>query len=195
MFYYLKGMAVQKKESFLVLDIGGAGFKVFSSQASLASVALNQEVTMYTYTYVREDALDIFGFTTVDELSFFEKLIGISGVGPRLALGILSTFSPQEILVALLSGDAKKLSKAPGVGPKLAQRMILELRDKIQTDEVKKTMKMPPIPMQTTESKEAIDALVALGYGEAEARSAVASFEEGTSLEEIIKKALLVLAR
>lgn len=195
MFYYLKGMAVQKKESFLVLDIGGVGFKVFSSQTSLASASLNQEITMYTYTYVREDALDIFGFTTVDELSFFEKLISISGVGPRLALGILSTFSPQEILVAILSSDAKKLSRAPGVGPKLAQRMILELRDKIQTEDVKSTMEMQSIPMQNAESTEAVDALMALGYGEAEARRAVASCGEGASLEEIIKKALLVLAR
>ena len=120
MFYSLKGMLTQKFENFLVLDIGGVGFKVFSSLATLSKVSPGTEIMVYTYTHIREDALDIFGFLTTEELSFFQKLISISGVGPRLALAILSTHSPKDIVFAVLSNDAKKLSKAPGVGTKLA---------------------------------------------------------------------------
>lgn len=193
MFYYLKGNPVLKQDSFLVLDIGGVGFKVYSSHTTLSSISLNHETTLYTYTYVREDALDIFGFSSTEELAFFEKLLTISGVGPRLALAILSTFSPQEIMIAILSNDAKKLSKAPGVGQKLAQRMILELKDKISDEEV--LSGVSPVATMKAENTEAVNALMVLGYGEAEAHRAVSAVGAGNTLEDTIKKALLLLAR
>lgn len=193
MFYYLKGTAVQKTESILVLDIGGVGFKVHTSLTTLSEVHLNTEVTVYTYTYVREDALEIFGFKTEDELSFFLKLISVSGVGPRLALAILSTHSSKDILIAILSGDSKTLSKAPGVGLKLAQRIILELKDKIKNEEIQDAITCPP--NQNTQQCEAVNALMVLGYTESEARKAVSDISGDLSLEEIIKKALVSLMR
>ncbi len=193
MFYYLKGTAVQKTESILVLDIGGVGFKVLSSMSTLSNVHLNTEVTVYTYTYVREDALEIFGFLTEDELAFFLKLISISGVGPRLALAILSTHSPQDIIFAILSNDVKKITRAPGVGAKLAQRIILELKDKMDDSEVQDAVSGQT--MAPLQSNEAVNALLALGYGEAEAQKAVSSVGDGMSLEETIKKALTALMR
>lgn len=193
MFYYLKGTAVQKTESILVLDIGGVGFKVHTSLTTLSEVHLNTEVTVYTYTYVREDALEIFGFKTEDELSFFLKLISVSGVGPRLALAILSTHSSKDILIAILSGDSKTLSKAPGVGLKLAQRIILELKDKIKNEEIQDAITCSP--NQNTQQCEAVNALMVLGYTESEARKAVSDISGDLSLEEIIKKALVSLMR
>jgi len=193
MFYYLKGKAVQKTDSILVLDIGGIGFKVHTSLSTLSNVRLDSDVMVYTYTYVREDALEIFGFLTEDELSFFLKLISISGVGPRLALAILSTHSPQDIIVAVLSGDSKKLSRAPGVGSKLAQRIILELKDKMKDEEVQDAIIGQPTA--TGHLSEAVNALMVLGYNEGEAKKAVSSVEEGLSLEDTIKKALVNLMR
>lgn len=193
MFYYLKGTAVQKTDSVLVVDIGGVGFKILTSMTTLTNVQLNTEVKLYTYTYVREDALEIFGFLTEDELTFFLKLISISGVGPRLALAILSTFSPQDIVLAILSNDVKKITRAPGVGAKLAQRIILELKDKMNDTEVQEAVSSQnATPVQ---SNEAINALVSLGYSESEAHKAVLSVGEGLSLEDTIKKALVALMR
>lgn len=193
MFYYLKGTAVQKTDSILVLDIGGVGFKVHTSLTTLSQISLNTEVTVFTYTYVREDALEIFGFKTEDELTFFLKLISISGVGPRLALAILSTHSTQDILMSILSGDSKTLSKAPGVGQKLAQRIILELKDKIKNEEIQEAIVSQP--NQNTQTSEAVNALMVLGYSEGEARKAVADIPSDLSLEDTIKKALVSLMR
>ena len=192
MFYSLKGILTQKFENFLVLDISGVGFKVFTSQATLSNTAVGTEITVYTYTHIREDALDIFGFLTTEELSFFQKLISISGVGPRVALAILSTHSPQDIVFAVLSGDAKKLSRAPGVGTKLAQRIILELKDKMKNEEVTEAIESPSVSVPG--NLEAVSALMALGYSEGEARRAVLAVGEGFTLEETIKKALIALA-
>ncbi len=193
MFYYLKGIATHKGENFLVLDISGVGFKVFTSNTTLSDVTLKTECTVYTYIYVREDALEIFGFLTADELTFFQKLISISGVGPRLALAILSTFPSTELVLAVLTSDVKKLSKAPGVGPKLAQRIILELKDKMKAEEVEEAaLNQNTLP---SGASEALSALLVLGYGEAEARHAISIVGEGFSLEDTIKKALIVLSR
>lgn len=193
MFFYLKGTVTEKKDNFFVLDVSGIGFKVYSSFASLSCISVKQEAKVYTYTYVREDALDIFGFISLDELNFFEKLIGISGVGPRLALAILSTFSVKDIVVAILTNDSKKISKAPGVGPKLAQRMILELKDKVGDEEIESSITCPV--NHTPTHSEAIAALLSLGYGETEANRAVSAVGDGFPLEDTIKKALLFLSK
>lgn len=193
MFFYLEGNVVQKHDTFFVLDIQGVGFKIYTSHSTLNCLSPGGKTMIYTYTYVREDALDVFGFLTRDELSFFEKLISISGVGPRLALAILSTFSAGEIVVAILTNDSKKLSKAPGVGPKLAQRMILELKDKVKDEDIQSVsvIQNTSLPLNS----EAVDALMALGYGEAEATKAVSAVGDGLSLEETIKTALTYLIK
>ena len=191
MFFYLKGKIVRKIDNILVLDINGVGFKIYTSAFTLANIKVDSEVIIYTYTYVREDTLDIYGFSTEEELSFFIKLISISGVGPRLALAILSTISTQDIIVAVLSDDAKKISRSPGVGPKLAQRIILELKDKMKDSELQQM-----VTIQSTFSSqkaEAVSALVGLGYKEEEAQHAVSTVGECNSLEEVIKKSLASL--
>lgn len=194
MFYYLKGKAAFKEDSFLVVDIGGVGYKVFTSQATLSKITMHTDVTVYTYTYVREDALDIFGFSEKNELAFFQKLISVSGVGPRLALAILSTLTPEELIMAIFAGDAKKIAKTPGVGPKLAQRMILELKDKIKNEEAEASVG-GAVSLEPQGVMETVDALMSLGYGEAEAKEAVSAVGSGLSLEDTIKKALLYLMR
>ncbi len=192
MFYYLKGTAVHKGENFLVLDVAGVGFKVFTSGATLSKASLNLDFTVYTYTYVREDAFDIFGFSSQDELAFFEKLLSVSGVGPRLALAILSTHSAQELVMAILTSDSKKISRAPGVGVKLAQRIILELKDKLGDNEVEEAIASKGTPSEN--ASEALYALLALGYGEAEAKRALSAVGNTQSVEATIKKALQNLA-
>ena len=193
MFYYLKGEAAQKKENFIVLDIGGIGFKVFSSQTSMNAVTTGKETMLYTYTYIREDAFDIYGFSSMEELNLFQNLISISGVGPKAALAILSTHSVQDIVFIVISSDAKKLAQAPGIGPKLAQRIILELKDKMKDAEIEETLL--PSTAVPTEGAEAIGALLALGYSDTEARHAVSHAGDGLSLEDTIKKALIYLSR
>ena len=192
MFYYLKGISVHKADNFVVLDNQGVGFKVFTSGATLARITPNQETTLYTYTYVREDALDIFGFYSQEELAFFEKLISVSGVGPRLALAILSTYPAQDLILAILTNDSKKISRAPGVGPKLAQRIILELKDKLKNSELEEAVTYTPAA--ASYDSEAVSALMVLGYGEGEARRAVSAVGTGFTVEETIKKALNILA-
>ncbi len=192
MFCYLKGTCVHKCDTYLALDIGGVGFRVYSSLSTLSSCQLNTDITLYTHTYVREDTFDIFGFSTNEELAFFEKLISVSGVGPRLALAILSTHPAQTLIMAILSNDSKKIAQAPGVGPKLAQRIILELKDKLKDKDVEDAFTQ--VPAFSSGSSEAVDALMVLGYAESEARKAVSSVESGLTVEETIKKALMHLA-
>ena len=131
MFYYLKGTVVHTFENFAVLDIGGIGFKIYSSLSSLSKITQNNNYIFYTYTNIREDAFDVYGFITQDELNFFEMLLSVSGVGPKAALAVLSALSPSGVATAVLTNDAKAISAAQGVGIKTAQRIMLELRAKI----------------------------------------------------------------
>ena len=196
MFYYLKGIAAIINESFVVLDIGGAGYKVFTSVNSRAKIEKGKETLLYTYTNIREDAFDIYGFTTEDELTFFEKMIGVSGVGPKAALAILSVLTPSEIVTAILTNDARTISRAQGVGVKLAQRVILELSGKIDgSDLLSGTASGGDDYITSNSSNDAVAALIALGYSSLDARRAVASVEPGKTVEATITDALLFLSR
>ena len=188
MFYYLKGTLAMRGENFAVLDVGGVGYKVYTSLRSLSEVKTSGEVTLYTYVYVREDILDIYGFVSTEELRYFETLIGISGVGPKAALAILSALSPSEIAGAAVSGDAKAFTRAQGVGGKIAQRIVLELKGKIDTEDI--AMGNGSVPQGSDNTSEAAQALVQLGYSLIEARRAVAFADPNDSVEEIIKKSL-----
>ncbi len=196
MFYSLTGKIIYKDEQTLALSCGGVGFKCFTTRNTLSKLSLESgEVTVFTYLNVREDALDLFGFATNDELDAFKLLISVSGVGPKAALAILSELSPDAFAVAVASGDAKAITAANGVGPKLAQRVIMELKDKIAnvsfiSEESSSVSNAVNTVNSMSNTSEAIAALTALGYSQTEASVAVSKLSPSLSVEELIKGAL-----
>ena len=195
MYYYLKGELALKQENFAVLDIGGVGYKIYTSQLSLDSVTVGSIVTFYTHVYVREDILDIYGFASNDELTMFLHLLSVSGVGPKAALAILSVVNPNQLVLAVLTDDAKTLTKASGVGAKVAQRVILELKSKLKNSEIvpEEVMGASFVPAGDSSAQEAISALTVLGYSQNEAKNAVAKVDPTLPTEEIVKRALMAL--
>lgn len=193
MYYYIKGTLIKKAENFVVVDCGGVGYMINTSLTSISTLgAAGSEVTMYTYLVVREDAMELCGFASIEEKELFLKLISVSGVGPKAAMSILSVGSPSQIAAAIITNDTKTITKAQGVGPKVAQRVILELKDKIDNSEL--DISTDTVVVQTDDTRtEAINALIVLGYSPEAATKAVAKTEAGLSVEEIIKKALILL--
>lgn len=195
MFYYLKGTVVHTFENFAVLDIGGIGFKIYSSLSSLSKITQNNNYIFYTYTNIREDAFDIYGFITQEELNFFEMLLSVSGVGPKAALAVLSALSPSGAAKAVLTNDAKAISAAQGVGIKTAQRIILELQSKISGDDLLQNVSENDNFLNLSANNDAVAALMALGYNATEAKRAIAAAEPGKTVEETITNALLKLSK
>lgn len=195
MFYYLKGTVVHTFENFAVLDIGGIGFKIYSSLSSLSKITQNNNYIFYTYTNIREDAFDIYGFITQEELNFFEMLLSVSGVGPKAALAVLSALSPSGAAKAVLTNDAKAISAAQGVGIKTAQRIILELQSKISGEDLLQNVSENDNFLNMSANNDAVAALMALGYNATEAKRAIASAEPGKTVEETITNALLKLSK
>lgn len=189
MFYYLKGILAHKGENFVALDVGGVGYKIFTTINNLSKVNTETECKFYTYMHVREDIFDIYGFLTEEELSFFEMLISVSGVGPKAALSILSLLSPSDIVSAIIMGDAKAISRAPGIGSKIAQRIILELKNKVSENDIL-SPKGDDNFLSIDTTNEAVAALIALGYSATDAKRAVISADNARSVEETIKIAL-----
>ena len=196
MFYSLTGKIIYKDEQTVAISCGGVGFKCFTTRNSLAKLSSQSgEVTVFTHLNVREDALDLFGFATNDELDAFKLLITVSGVGPKAALAILSELSPDAFAVAVASGDTKAITAANGVGPKLAQRVIMELKDKIAnvsfiSEESSSVSSAVNTANSMSNTSEAIAALTALGYSQSEASVAVSKLSPNLSVEELIKGAL-----
>lgn len=195
MFYYLKGTVVHTFENFAVLDIGGIGFKIYSSLSSLSKITQNNNYIFYTYTNIREDAFDIYGFITQEELNFFEMLLSVSGVGPKAALAVLSALSPSGVAKAVLTNDAKAISAAQGVGIKTAQRIILELQSKISGEDLLQNVTENDNFLNMSANNDAVAALMALGYNATEAKRAIAAAEPGKTVEETITNALLKLSK
>lgn len=191
MFYSVKGTLTHTEPGFAVVECGGVGFKCFTSLSTQRSLpAIGGEVKLYTHLNVREDALDLFGFSTVSELNCFKMLTGVSGVGPKAALAILSELTPEQVAAAVATGDSKALTRASGVGAKLAQRIALELRDRV------KGLKMSggPVPSGVVSASSnagaAVNALTVLGYSPTEAAAAVARFDSALPVEELIRLSL-----
>ncbi len=198
MYAYFKGKIAAKEPDVVVIDVGGIGYNIRISAGTAALLpAVGEEAKLYTYTAVREDAIWLYGFLTKDDLDIFKLLIGVNGIGPKGGQGILSVMSPDELRFAILSGDAKRIAKAPGIGAKTAQRIILDMRDKVSLeDTLHVDMQESVGDTSAPESiREAIEALAALGYGNAEAAHAVKSVEgaEEMAVEEILKAALKYL--
>lgn len=191
MYYYIKGTLVQKSDNYIVVDTNGIGYMINTSLTTLNDLGSSgAEVTIYTYLHVREDAMELFGFSSQEEKNMFVHLISVSGVGPKAALSILSVASPAKFAVAVVTNDVKTITKASGVGPKLAQRIILELKDKLKTDELG-IDNSEEISFDASDNRsEAVSALIVLGYSPADAQKAVSKADASLGVEEIIKKAL-----
>ncbi len=196
MFYSLTGKLIHKTEQTVVISCGGVGFKCFTTRTTLSGLSGKPgDVTVFTHLNVREDALDLFGFATEEELEAFKLLISVSGVGPKAALAILSELTPDSFAVAVASGDSKAITAANGVGPKLAQRVIMELKDKISSvsfisEESSSVSGAVSVANNMSNTAEAIAALTALGYSQTEASVAVSKLSPNLSVEELIKGAL-----
>ena len=195
MFYYLKGKVAALEPYLAVIDCSGIGFACNTSMRTLSALKAGQEATLYTYCNIREDAFDIYGFLTPSEIQCFRMLVGVSGVGPKAALSILSANAPEDLAMSIASGNEKALTLAPGVGKKLAQRIILELKDKVVPGSGAGTS----FTVTTGDSSvrdEALSALVLLGFAKPaadKALTAVLKSDPTVSLEELIKKALKIL--
>lgn len=191
MYYYIKGTLVQKSDNYIVVDANGVGYMIYTSLNSMQNGGeVGKKITIYTYLHVREDVMDLFGFTTIEEKNMFMQLISVSGVGPKAALSILSVTTPAKFAVAVITNDVKTITKASGVGPKMAQRVILELKDKMKTDELEIDLEDESDDILSDNRSEAISALVVLGYSSNDAQKAVKGIDGTLSVEEIIKKAL-----
>lgn len=194
MFYYLKGTVGRLAPNLAVLDCGGVGFACHTTSYTLSYLKVGEEAKLYTYLNVREDALELFGFATDNERSCFQMLIGISGVGPKAALSILSATTPEGLATAIITGNEKALTVAQGIGKKIAQRIILELKDKLAkgqlpTEGERGGVAVTVIPQD--KASEAAAALAVLGYGPGEISVALKGLElEALSLEEIVRQAL-----
>ena len=199
MISYLKGTLVLKSDTSVVIEVGGIGFSVFMPTGDIARIGeIGQTVTVNTYFQVKEEQAQLFGFLTSEELIYFNKLIAISGVGPKAALAVLSVLSPKDLAFAIISDDVKAITRAQGVGTKVAQRIILELKSKIDTSEAigaEKTASTPLSDFSVRADTEAVNALIALGASPSEAQKTVIMIDkEGKSTEDIIKEALRRMA-
>ena len=189
MYYYIKGTLVQKSDNYIVVDANGVGYMIYTSLNSMQNTGeIGKKITIYTYLHVREDVMDLFGFTTIEEKNMFMQLISVSGVGPKAALSILSVTTPAKFAVAVITNDVKTITKASGVGPKMAQRVILELKDKMKTDELEIDLEDESDDILSDNRSEAISALVVLGYSSNDAQKAIKGIDGTLSVEEIIKK-------
>lgn len=203
MYAYIRGKLEARGSDHIVIDAGGVGYMIYTSQTTLAEAARlepGREFKAYTHLHVREDAMDLYGFATYEELSLFRMLLTVSGVGPKVALSLLSAVSPSKFSLAVITDDVKTLTKAPGVGSKTAQRIILELRDKLKKEQLDARAAagadLPQLPKEGSRLSEAVSALMVLGYTQAEANRAVASvYSDELELEEIVRKALKGLVR
>lgn len=195
MFYYLNGIVAHTAPYLAVIDCGGVGYACKTTNNTLAALTKGEKAKLYTYLRVREELFELYGFATENELNCFQMLIGVSGVGPKAALAILSSSSPERLATAIITGDEKALTGAPGIGKKIAQRVILELKDKL----AKGQLNVPAgesyaggvTVIPEDKGSEAAAALAVLGYGPAEISAALKGIDmEGLSLEAVIKQAL-----
>jgi len=199
MYSYIKGSLEIKSNGYVVIDNSGIGYKIFMSENGIEALGeIGDSVKVYTYYYVREDNISLFGFTSNEELRMFELLISVSGVGAKSAINMLSAITPSDFALAIISNDISSLVKVPGIGAKSAQRIILELKDKLKTEEAisKTDSKIKVVIKQNNNSEEAVAALQVLGYNKKEVEKVLEKIDVSElSVEDIIRKALAYLAK
>lgn len=195
MFNYISGTVEELAPNLAVIDCGGVGFQINTSAYTAGSLRLSERAKLYTYVHIREDLFEIYGFSTKSEKRCFELLIGVSGVGPKAAVSILSTGTPENFVMAVVSGDERALTAAPGVGKKIAQRVILELKDKLGQDVDAVSFGGGPAPVlpagEGGARSEAAAALAVLGYAPAEINAALKKLDTSDMSTEAIIKAVL----
>ena len=199
MIAFVHGMAVDMTESSVVVEAGGIGYEIYRTGADLSEIRMGEDVKVHTYFSVREDTMKLYGFRAKDDLQMFKLLLGVNGVGPKAALGVLAGITADELRFAILSDDVKTLSKAPGIGKKTAQKLILELKDKMKLEdafELKLAHEQERAAVGAGEvsdgRQEAVEALVALGYSSADALRAVRKVTDvpPDDVEGLLKAAL-----
>ena len=194
MFYYVNGTVTELEAGLAVIDCGGVGYACATTNYTLSQLKKGERAKLYTYLNVREDAVELFGFASQSELRSFKMLIGVSGVGPKAALSILSSTTPQQLAMAVVMGDEKALTAAPGIGKKIAQRIILELKDKLAREQGSFDAGSGGpvlVPAQDNKAGEAAAALAVLGYGSQEIAAALKGIDMAPlPLEEIIRQSL-----
>ncbi len=199
MLYNLKGTLTVSDVNFIVVECGGVGFKCFTTLNTVKQIGKTGDtVNVYTYLAVREDAMDLYGFSSLAELDAFKLLITVSGIGPKAAVSILSELSPDKLAVCIASGDAKAITKAQGVGKKTAERVVLELKDKmgaIAVGDVSDAVSSAASVSVNSDSAEAVEALVALGYAQSDAAVVVGAMDKSLSVDEMIRLGLKQLAK
>ncbi|MEK7557670.1 MAG: Holliday junction branch migration protein RuvA [Patescibacteria group bacterium] len=192
MIAFLSGKIKNKSNGYIILETNNVGYKVFISQTFFADLDINQTIDLYTHQYIREDALDLYGLRSLDELEFFELLISISGIGPKSALGVLSIAGINDIKESIVAGDSTLLTKVSGIGRKIAERVVLELREKIR----KTNFVEEKTGSISSSSGDEIDALLALGYSIIQARQALQAIDPKIKESgERIRQALRNLGR
>ncbi|MFR1739116.1 MAG: Holliday junction branch migration protein RuvA [Clostridia bacterium] len=199
MFAYIKGSLEMKSSGYIVIDINGLGYKIFMSQNNIDSIGeLHNIIKVFTYVKVREDDISIFGFKTQEELKMFELLISVSGVGAKSALVMLSCIEPSDFAIAVISNDVKVLTKVPGIGNKSAQRIILELKDKLKEEQLEEKLKDSSKKLKDNSENinEAISGLMVLGYSKKDIEKAFEHLDiDNLSIEDLIKKGLILLSQ
>lgn len=197
MIAYLKGIIDIKRQDYVVIDVHGVGYKIFMPEGAIQNLEVDSEVKIYTFMRVREDDVSLYGFLNVEELAMFELLISVGGIGAKSAVGILSNIAPSKFALAVITDDVTTLKKLPGIGAKTAQRIILELKDKIKTQEATEQENEIKQKIEVSDSaKDAIEALQVLGYTRREVEEAISRIgESNLTTEEIIKRGLKYLGR
>lgn len=194
MFYYVNGTVAETGPNLAVIDCGGVGYACATTNYTLSQLKKGERAKLYTYLHVREEIFELYGFSSQAELNSFKMLIGVSGVGPKAALAVLSSTSPQNLALSIVTGDEKALTAAPGIGKKIAQRIILELKDKLAKEQGSfdaGSGVSVPLPVQNSKSGEAAAALAVLGYGSQEIAAALKGIDmDALPLEEIIRQSL-----
>ena len=195
MFYHIEGIVTDILSQLAVVDCGGVGYALNTTANTLSRLAIGKKARLYTYLHVREESFDLFGFYTLNEKRCFEMLIGVSGVGPKAALSILSSSTPEALAMAIISGDEKALTVAPGIGKKIAQRVILELKDKMAKESTAAISAGGFVPQAPAsgggKANDAAAALAVLGYSVQEIAVALKGVDmESNTLEDVIRLAL-----
>lgn len=199
MIYSLRGKLIYVDASFVVVECSGVGMKCFASTSTITSLtSVGTEVTLLTYMSVREDAIDLYGFSTQNELDAFKLLIGVSGVGPKAAMAVLSALSTDKLSVAVSCGDIKSIQAAQGIGKKTAERIVLELKDKMtgiaSGTAASSAVDAAQVNVPGSDASEAVEVLVSLGFNQSDASVAVGSLEPGLTVDEMIRKGLKLLS-
>lgn len=199
MLAYIKGSLETKAKNYIVIDVGGLGYKVFMAEPAINSIGeIGEVIKVHTYYRVREDDISIFGFITQEELRLFELLLSVSGVGAKSALAMLASIEPSDFAIAVISNNVKVLTQIPGIGQKSAQRIILELKDKLKSEQTYENVENASTKMiKTNENiEEAISGLMVLGFSKKDIEKAFEHLDvDSLSVEDLIRKGLILLSQ